>query len=113
AIDRDLRQRGAELQYESNSRLGVAEGRDRLLDHRVQVAGSGIEMRHPGKGRKFAHQALQILDLADNRARTFVNQLAVAVGQSRKLAPQTLGRELDRSERILDFVRDAARDLAP
>ena len=30
-----------------------------------------------------------------------------------EMAPQPLGRELDRRERVLDLVRQAARDLAP
>src|SRR5215469_14485454 len=93
----------------------VAKRPDGFLDERVEISRNRVEMRHPGEGGKFSDQALEMLHLADDGSRAFLEELdiAVRVGIDVELAPQALRRELDRSERIFDLVGNSPRDLAP
>src|SRR4026209_853290 len=67
--------------------------------------------RQAREGRELVHQGLQVLDLLDDGARAFsedlvANHLSVALLQS-------LSGELNRRQRILDLMGDALRDLPP
>ena len=49
-------------------------------------------MRHPGEGGEFVHQALEVLDLADNGAGAFLEQFRASPSPSvAELAAQALG----------------------
>ena len=70
--------------------------------------------RHAREGGELVHQVLQLLDLLDDRARALVEHRRRPRCSWCAVAPaQALRRELDRRERVLDLVRDPARDLAP
>ena len=90
----------------------------------VQVRHLGDELVHvharhlePRRTRVLAERVdhlLHRLDLLHDRLRAAVEQLRVLLVQGRQqLVPHALGREADRRERVLDLVREAARDLAP
>ena len=80
---------------------------------RFRSCGRVLGRRHAREGRELVHQRLQLVDLLDDGARALVEDRAV-VAELRAVAPaQALRRELDRRERVLDLVRDPARDLAP
>ena len=49
----------------------------------LRSPGIGLRLRHPREGRKFVDQPLQVLDLADDGVRAFVNQPRVAFGDAR------------------------------
>src|SRR5439155_1368706 len=66
-----------------------------------------------GLGRELVHQRLQLVDLLDDGARALVEHRAVGAEARGIAAAEPLRRELDRCERVLDLVRDAARNLPP
>ena len=63
--------------------------------------------------RELVDQALQRFDLADDRARALLDQRPRAGRRIGEVTLEPLGRELDRRQRVLDLVREPARDLAP
>ena len=69
------------------------------------------------RARVFAERVdhlLHRLDLLHDRVRRAVEHLRILLRSSlQELAAHALGRELDRRQRILDLVREPARDLAP
>jgi len=63
---------------------------------------------------KIAHHVFHRADLADDGLRGALQQLRVLfIELAAKFVLQALRRKLDRRERVLDFVREAARHLAP
>jgi hypothetical protein len=78
--------------------------RDRLREHRLRPRVVAERVDH----------GLERLDLAHDRLRGAVDELAVVGRQTTQETPaQAFRGELDRRQRILDLVREAPRDLAP
>ena len=69
--------------------------------------------RHARELRELVDQPLQRLDLADDRLRALVDERLGGRRRRREMAPQPLGAQLDRRQRILDLVRQPSRHLAP
>jgi len=81
--------------------------------------GVEIERGEPGRGQarivaEGIDEVLHRLDLIDDRGRGarehFAPAVVEAVGEFQR---QALGRKLDRRQRVLDLVRQAAGDFAP
>jgi hypothetical protein len=68
---------------------------------------------HAGELGEFVDDAAQVVGLADDDVGVLLERLALVADEGAELAPQPLGRELDRGERVLDLVGDAAGDVAP
>ena len=93
--------------------LGDADQEHRLADRLGQVAGHERRLRHAREGRELVHHAADVADLADDGVGALVEDLAVLVDGPAELALQPLGRQLDRGQRVLDLVGDAARHVGP
>ena len=84
------------------------------LAHGVgNVFGGDHRLGHAGKAGEFVDHALDVVDLAHDRVGALVENGAVLADDVAVFAPQPLGRKLDRGERVLDLVGDAARDVGP
>jgi hypothetical protein len=86
---------------------------DRVAHERHEVARLALGFGHPGEFGEFVDDAAEIPGLADDDLRILLERRRILSELSRELAPDALGRELDRRERVLDLVRDAAGDIAP
>ena len=87
--------------------------RERLGDQLVQIGRRRARRRHARELRELVDQPLQRFHLADDRRRALVDQRAGPCRRVGEVAPQALGGELDRRQRILDLVRETPRHLAP
>ena len=87
--------------------------RQGLDQHGVERGRHRPRRRHPRELRELVDQALERLDLADDRRRALADQRGVRRVGVAELALQPLGRQLDRRQRVLDLVRQPARHLAP
>ena len=68
----------------------------------------GIRCRHTGKAGKLVDHLPNTADLAHNRLDTSLEDFGI-VGHLFQIPPfETLCRELNRGQRVLDLVRDAA-----
>ena len=63
--------------------------------------------------RELVDHALDVVDLAHDRVGALLEHRRILGDRLAVFAPQPLGRELDRRQRVLDLVRDAARDVGP
>ncbi len=72
-----------------------------------------LRLRRPREGRELVHHAGHVADLPDDRLGAAVEGFAILDDHLAVLAPDALGRELYRRERVLDLVRDAPRDVGP
>ena len=72
---------------------------------------SGFGMR--AKAENSSTMRPMSLDLADDRVGALVEDLAVLGDHLAVAAADALGRKLDRRQRVLDLVGDAARDVGP
>ena len=70
-------------------------------------------LRHPRKAREFIDHPPDIVDLPHNGFGALLEYGLVFGDDLAEFAANALGRKLDRRQRIFDFVRDAARDVAP
>src|SRR3546814_19273013 len=68
---------------------------------------------HPRKGRELVEHAPDVADVAHDGIGADLEGLGVARDLDDILALQALGGELDRGQRVLDLVRDAAGDVRP
>src|SRR5262249_11650030 len=84
-----------------------------LLDERVQVLRRVLARGQTREGGKLVDERLQLLDLADDRSRALLEELAVLLELLGVALVETLRRQLDRRERILDLVGDTTRALPP
>ena len=99
-----------------------AEG-DVVMRHFLQEQGLAHEIAgvfraenglgQPREGRKFVDHLPEVADLADDRRRQLLEQFRISLDLAAVAALETLGRELDRGERVLDLVRDAAGNVGP
>src|SRR5438309_3336957 len=109
----ELGQLGLGIEREADLAVAFAEEDERLLDQPVQVLQRVRARRHAREGGELVHQRLQLVDLLDDGARALLEHGAVGAEARGVAAAKPLRRELDRRERILDLVRDAARDFPP
>jgi hypothetical protein len=70
-------------------------------------------LRHPGKARELVDHSPDVVDLTHDRIRALLEDVLVLGDDLAELAADALGGKLDRGQRILDFMRDTARDVAP
>ena len=112
-IDADLGQPVGEVAPEFDLGEESLIERQRLVQERVQVGRHGTRRRHARELRELVHQPLERLDLADDRRRALIDERARRLGRLREMAPEPLGAELNRRQRVLDLVRQPARHLAP
>ena len=70
-------------------------------------------VRHAREGRELVDHAADVADLADDRVGALREDFGIGGDLAGIFALQPLGRKLDRRQRILDLVRDAARDVGP
>ncbi len=102
-------------QREGDARAQIVVQREHVLQERAGVDG----LHRPGAGlarvdREVVDHVLHRGDLRDDRLRAALERLLVRpVELRRQLDREALGRELDRRQRVLDLVREPARDLAP
>ena len=74
----------------------------------------GLGFRHPGKLGELVNDPPQITGLPDNNAGHLVQLLGVVpLHIAAKLAFDAFSRQLDGRERVLDFMGNAARNIAP
>src|SRR6202521_806266 len=95
--------------------LGMADAhQEHHLAHRIDdILRGDHRLRHAGKPREFVDHALDVLDLAHDRIGALLEHRAVLGDHAAVFAPQPLGGELDRGQRILDLVGDAAGNVGP
>lgn len=87
---------------------------DGVFQDRPEVGLFLRRLGHARKGREFVHHAADVLHLAYDRVRALVEDSSVFLVYLLTVpAPQPFGRKLDRRQRILDLVRDAAGDVRP
>src|SRR5256885_36147 len=113
AVQLELGQLGRGIEREGDLAMALAEEDERLLDQTVQVLRRVRGRGQAREGRELVHQGLQLVDLLDDGARALVEHGALGAEAGGVAAAEPLCRELDRRERVLDLVRDAARDLSP
>ncbi len=77
----------------------------------ILVAEDGLG--HPREGGEFVDHPPKVADLADDGAGQLVEGGRIALDLLAVAALEPFGGELDRGQRILDLVRDAARDVGP
>ncbi len=97
--------------------LGMGDlHQEHCLPHRVDdVLAFHHGLGHPGKARELVDHAPDVVDLAHDGVGALLEDLLVlGLGDVlAELAADAFGRELDRRQRVLDLVGDAARDVAP
>ncbi len=79
----------------------------------AKIAAFETGFRHPRERRKFIHHAFDVVDLPDDCIGTLVENVAVLLDQTAIFAFQPFGGQLDRSQRIFDFMGDPAGDIGP
>ena len=85
----------------------------RLGDELAEVERPALGRRHPGELGELVDDAPQVVGLADDHVGILLERRALVADHRPELAPQPLGRELDRGQRVLHLVRDAPRHVAP
>ena len=95
--------------------IGMADAhQEHDLAHRVgDVLAVDHRLRHARKAREFVDHAPDIVDLAHDGVGALLEDGLVLDDDLAVFAAQPLGRKLDRRQRILDFMGDAARDVGP
>ena len=95
--------------------LGMADPhQEHGLAHRIgDILGLHDRLRHAREAREFVHHAADIVNLTHDGVGALLEDRAVLDDDLAVFAAQALGRKLDRGQRILDLVRDAARDVGP
>ena len=93
--------------------MGLAILDHRLLHDLANVLRRERGLRHARERGELVDHRLDVPDLADDRVRQLVEGLAILVNDAAILAANALGRKLDRRQRILDLVGNAAGDIAP
>ena len=95
--------------------VGIADPlQEHHLAHRVgDVLGRHHRLRHAGEARELVDHAPDVVDLAHDRVGALLEHRAVVGDDLAVFAAQPLGRELDRGQRVLDLVGDAAGDVGP
>src|ERR1019366_5168084 len=77
------------------------------------VLGGDHRLRHAREARELVDHPPYVVDLAHDGVRALLEYGAVFADHVSVFAAQTLGRQLNGSERILNLMRDAARHIRP
>ena len=95
--------------------VGAADaGEEQGLAHAIgEIVARQPGPRHAGEIGELVDHALDVVDLPDDRVRALVEDVLALDDVAAVAAFQPLGGELDRGQRVLDLVRDAARDVGP
>ena len=113
AVEGSHQRLGAEIALEGD--VGAADlDQERGFAQRLaQIHHLHVRLRHARKGRELVDHAADIRDLADDRVGALVEHLAVLGDHLAVAAADALGRQLDRRQRVLDLMGDAARHVGP
>ena len=103
---------GREVLDELDVRLPVFLQHDCSLDQRGQIGFAAVGFGHPGKFGKLIHDAAQVVGLAHDDVGVLFKLFRVG-DLIAVFALDALGAQLDGGQRVLDFVGNAARDIAP
>ena len=95
--------------------LGIADAhQEHRLAHGVgDVLADDDGLRHAGEVGELVDHALDVVDLAHDRVGALLEDAAVLGDHLAVFAAQPFGRKLDRRQRVLDLMRDAAGDVGP
>ncbi len=109
------RHRGLVWQVEIKGDFGAAhlEQEHRLTHDIAHVVTFHHRLRHPREGRELVDHAADVRHLANDGVGALVEHVAVLGDGVAVFAADTLGGKLDRRERILDLMSDAARHVGP
>ena len=99
------------LQTETDPRMRDLMKEERLTRDFVDILVPEHWFRHPSEVREFVDHATQVTDLADDRAGQTFECFGIRGNFLSEPALEPLRRKLNRSQRILDFVRDAAGNV--
>jgi hypothetical protein len=96
------------------SGLGHPLGEDRGADQLGGILVGELRGRHPGEGGELVHHPADVAHLPHDGVGAAVEDLDLLGGDVlAEFLPQPFCRELDRRQRVLDLVGDAAGDVAP
>ena len=101
------------LRLEGDLRMRDALQEHRLVQQFLRVLAAHHGRRHAREGGEFVHHAADIAHLADDRVGALLEDFGIGGDFLAVFALQPLGRKLDRRQRVLDLVCDAARDIGP
>ena len=113
AVERAHQRLGAEVALEGDVGAADLDQERRLAQRLAQIHHLHLRLRHAGEGRELVDHAADIADLADDGVGALVEDLAVLGDDLAVAAADALGGELDRGQRVLDLVGDAARHVGP
>src|SRR5664280_3582674 len=77
------------------------------------ILGGDHRLRHAREARELVDHPPYVVDLAHDGVRALLEYGAVFADHVSVFAAQTFGRQLNRRKRVLDLMRDAARDVRP
>ena len=103
----------AEVALEGDVGAADLDQERRLAQRLAQVDDLHLRLRHAREGGELVDHAADVPDLADDRVGALVEDLAILGDDLAEAAPDALGRKLDRRQRVLDLVGDAARHVGP
>ncbi|MNH96839.1 hypothetical protein D3C73_495200 [compost metagenome] len=87
---------------------------DRILQDAPEIGDFLRRLGHAGKRREFVDHAADIADLPDDRVRALIeDRPIILIDLLAVTALQPLRRQLDRRQRVLDLMGDAARHIRP
>ena len=92
---------------------GILEKDERLLDDLIQTIRRRIGGRETGKVRKFIDHVLELAHLVDDRPGAFIEDRSILLELVQVAFPETLGRELNGGQGILDLVGDPSSHFPP
>ena len=97
----------------ANVGIAVALQEQGLLAQLLRILRFHRGPRHAGKRGELVDHAANVTDLTDDRVGAHREGLGVFLDLLQIATLQPLGRKLDRRQRVLDLVRDAAGNVAP
>ena len=102
-------------QFDVEIDVGMADAhQEHHLAHRFgHVLVGDDRLRHAGKARELVDHALDVVDLAHDGVGALLEHGGVFDDHLAVFAAQPFRRQLDRRQRVLDLVGDAAGDVGP
>ena len=85
----------------------------RVGQQRVEIDRHRPRRRQPREVRELVDQSLESLHLSDDGCRALIDEGPGLCRRARQVATDPLRAQLNRGERVLDLVRQAARNVAP
>src|SRR3990172_920054 len=112
-VDQNIRNIGHDVLHEFDIFMGACVKLDHVLHHRRERLGNRGRPRQPRELRKLVQKPLESIHLPDDRPAALVEHRIEILCALRKFFPQSLGRELDRRERVLHLMGDFSRHILP